>query len=66
MTNLLLFVVGLWLAGCGVVGLLRGNVLDGGMGNDKHIQRQSEPINYWITTGVYCAVGGVFLWNAFV
>lgn len=64
--KLLLFALGAWLTGCGLFGLVRGEVVNGGRHNPKrHVSRAAEPVNYWLTTLAYCGFGCVFLWNAF-
>lgn len=65
MMDLLMFAIGAWLAGSGGFGLLRGRVLEGGMNNPKeYVQREAEPLNYWLTTLAYLGFGCAFLWQA--
>lgn len=66
MTNLLIFLLGVWLVGCGACGLINGNVLNGGRNNPgNYINRQTEPVHFWLTVIAYLGFGVALLWVPF-
>lgn len=63
MLKLLGIVAGAYCLGTGVMGILRGRVQDGGRGNDKVIDCEDSPGNFWATCLFYVGFGGLILWN---
>lgn len=63
MLEFLGFLAGSFALGCGVVGLVQGRVIDGGRGNDRMIERDESPANFWFTCLFYIGFGGFILWN---
>ncbi len=47
----------------GIKGLKTGSVMEGGQGNgDKTVERDQQPVNFWLTCTFYIGLGGALLY----